>query len=404
MPDLRIGVLGSGGRGGLARHAHQPDKGSRVVACCDLNDRTLERNKEWYGPGLFVTRDAGALLQQPLDAVFVCTPDFLHEEHALAALDQGLAVYLEKPMAITIDGCDRILKKAAEKKARLFVGHNMRYMNIVRRMRELVLSGAIGEVKSVWCRHFISYGGDAYFRDWHSERKYATGLLLQKAAHDIDVMHWLAGAYTTRVSAFGNLAVYGGLPRRKPDEPGVAAFDVSHWPPLAQKDFSPTIDVEDQSVVIMTMERGILGSYCQCHFTPDACRNYTVIGTHGRLENIGDGPDSPIFVWNRRTDTYRMIGDEVHRGESVKGGGHGGADPLIVNEFLDFVRTGRVTTATPEAARMSVATGYQATMSLRDGGAPKDVPPLPDGLAAPAAGCGCGGHGRKGKGVKGGRG
>jgi predicted dehydrogenase len=244
-------------------------------------------------------------------------------------------------------------------------------------MRELIQEGAIGDVKSIWCRHFISYGGDAYFRDWHSERKFATGLLLQKAAHDIDVMHWLADAYTTRVAAFGNLAVYGDLPRRESDQPGYVGFKAEHWPPKSLRGFSPKIDVEDQSVVIMNMEKGILGSYSQCHFTPDACRNYTVIGTEGRLENIGDAPDSPIFVWNRRKDGFRMIGDEVHRGEDIPSGGHGGADPLIVAEFLDFVRTGKSTAATPYAARMAVATGYQATMSLRDGGRPFDVPPAP---------------------------
>lgn len=376
MAALRIGVIGSGGRGGLARHAHQPGKGSRVVACCDVDAEALAKNKEWYGPGVFVTKDVRALLKRKLDAVFVCTPDFLHEEHALAALDKGLGVYLEKPMAITIDGCDRILRRAREKHARLFVGHNMRYMTVIRRMKQLIDDGAIGQVKSVWCRHFISYGGDAYFRDWHSERRYSTGLLLQKAAHDIDVMHWLAGVYTKRVAAFGNIAVYDKLPRRGADEPSDAAFNASHWPPLKQRGFSPKIDVEDQSVVIMEMGKGILGSYLQCHFAPDACRNYTVIGTAGRLENVGDGPDSPIFVWNRRTDDYHAVGDEVYRGGAISRGGHGGADPLIVEEFLRFVRKGGKTTATPEAARMSVATGYQATMSLRSGGQPLGVPAI----------------------------
>ncbi|MCY3019225.1 MAG: Gfo/Idh/MocA family oxidoreductase [Planctomycetota bacterium] len=377
MRELRIGVIGSGGRGGLARHAHQPDGGARVVACCDVRPEALAKNREWYGPEVFTTDDYRKLVTQGLDAVFVCSPDFLHEEHALAALERGLAVYLEKPMTITIEGCDRVLKKAREKRARLFVGQNMRYMNVIRKMKQLVRDGAIGEVKSVWCRHFISYGGDAYFRDWHSERRCSTGLLLQKAAHDLDVMHWLADAYTTRVAAFGNLAVYDKLPRRAPDDKGDPAFNVSHWPPLLQSGFSPTIDVEDQSVVIMTMEKGILGAYLQCHFAPDACRNYTVIGTAGRIENFGDMPDSPIFLWNKRTDSYRMVGDAVFRGDNGAGGGHGGADPVIVQEFLDFVRDGIKTTATPEAARMSVAAGYQATMSLRNGGQPLDIPPLP---------------------------
>ncbi|OGV67982.1 MAG: oxidoreductase [Lentisphaerae bacterium RIFOXYC12_FULL_60_16] len=376
MKDLRVGVIGSGGRGGLAVHAHRPGKGSVVAACCDSNPAVLEWNRERYGKDVFTTKDYRKLLDQDLDAVFVTTPDFLHEEHALAALTKGLGVYLEKPMAITIKGCDRILAAARRERARLFVGHNMRYMTVFIRMKQIIDRGDIGEVKSAWCRHFVSYGGDAYFRDWHSERRYTTGLLLQKGAHDIDMIHWLTGAYSKRVSAFGNLAVYGRCKRRPKSEKGIATFNAAHWPPLKQQGFSPVINVEDQNVMIMELERGILGSYLQCHFTPDSCRNYTIIGTEGRIENVGDGPESPIFLWNRRKDGYEMIGDQVFRGGTVSASGHGGADEVIVQEFLQYVRKGGKTTATPEAARMAVAAGCQATESLRNGGKPMHVPAL----------------------------
>ena len=378
MSDLRIGVLGSGGRGGIAGHAHKPDANTRIVACCDIKDDVLEKNKERYGADIVTTTDADTLLAQDLDAVFVCTPDWLHEEHALACLQAGVSVYLEKPMAISIEGCDRVLAAAKQSKGKLFVGHNMRYMNIIRKMKNLIDDDVIGEVKSIWCRHFISYGGDAYFRDWHSEQRYANGLLLQKGAHDIDVMHWLSGSNTTRVSAFGNTAVYDKLPRRAEGEFSSTEFNQAHWPPMEQKGFSPKINVEDQSTVIMEMEKGVLGSYLQCHFTPDSCRNYTVIGTKGRIENFGDSPTSPIMVWNQRTDGYNLVGDEVYRGDKViDKGDHGGADSVIVKEFIDYVRGDiQETTATPEAARMSVAVGCQASDSMRNGGQPRDVPAI----------------------------
>ena len=280
------------------------------------------------------------------------------------------------------------LDAAAKSAGKLFVGHNMRYMNIIRKMKKLIDDDVIGEVKSVWCRHFISYGGDAYFRDWHSEQQYANSLLLQKGAHDIDVMHWLSGANTKRVAAFGNLSVYDKCPRRTTDEYSTN-WKLENWPPLEQHGFSPTINVEDQNTVIMEMENArILGSYLQCHFSPDSCRNYTVIGTKGRLENFGDGPTSPIMVWNQRTDTYNMVGDEVYRGDPVVRGasGHGGSDKVIVQEFVDYI-SGKIaeTTATPLAARNSVAVGCQATYSLRNGGSAVDVPEYVPSLS-PVAG------------------
>lgn len=86
----------------------------------------------------------------------------------------------------------------------------------------------------MWVRHFVGYGGDWYFKDWHAERQYTNGLLLQKAAHDIDVLHWLAAGYTRQVQALGDLMVYGDNPhRRAPGEAKHADWydEDGHWPP-----------------------------------------------------------------------------------------------------------------------------------------------------------------------------
>ena len=80
MDDLHIGVIGSGGRGTLARTAHKPGEGSRVVACCDITESVFDHNREWYGDDIYTTVDYHQLLQQDLDAVFVCSPDFLHQD------------------------------------------------------------------------------------------------------------------------------------------------------------------------------------------------------------------------------------------------------------------------------------------------------------------------------------
>ncbi len=194
--QLRIGVIGIGGRGALAQHAHRPDQGIRVVAGADINAEARQRFRERYGPDVFVTDDyRDVLARDDVNAVFITTPDDCHEEHAVNALKAGKHVYLEKPMAITIEGCDRILRAARRHGVKLYVGHNMRHMAFVLKMKELIDRGAIGEVRTGWCRHFVGYGGDAYFKDWHAERAKSTGLLLHKAAHDTDVLHWLCGGF-----------------------------------------------------------------------------------------------------------------------------------------------------------------------------------------------------------------
>ncbi|MBT4820175.1 MAG: Gfo/Idh/MocA family oxidoreductase, partial [Lentisphaerae bacterium] len=324
--ELRIGVIGCGGRGRLARHAHKPGQGSRLVAGCDIRPEALSEFQEFCGEDTFVCTDYRELLEQPgIDAVFVTTPDYWHEEHALAALDAGKAIYLEKPMTITTAGCDRVLEKARANGLKLFLGHNMRHMSFVQEMKKLIENGAIGEVKAGWCRHFVAYGGDAYFKDWHAERSKATSMLLQKGAHDIDVLHWLCGGYSRRVTALGNLTVYNQIEdRHDPSERGDASWRLENWPPLSQKGMNPVIDVEDLSMMNMELDNGVLCSYQQCHYSPDGWRNYTIIGTEGRVENLGDSPGSCVVqLWNKRCH-YKADGDVQYPMEPVTGG-HGGA-------------------------------------------------------------------------------
>lgn len=374
MTDLRIGVIGAGGRGGLAAYAHQPGAGSRLVACCDLEEATLARCRDRYGADIFTTHDYHALLAQDLDGVFVATPDYWHEEHAVAALEAGKAVYLEKPLAITIAGCDRILATAVRTQGTLYLGHNMRHMAFVLKMKELIDAGAIGEVKTAWCRHFVGHGGDFYYKDWHADRRYSTSLLLQKATHDIDVLHWLCGGYSTLVNALGGLTLFGQITDRiGPDEKGKnPGARLEHWPPLTHKGLFHTVDVEDVSMMNMLLDNGVYVAYQQCHFTPDYWRNYTFIGTEGRLENVGNGEDGTVIkLWNKRHHGYAEADEIVSIPNET--GSHGGADPKIVNEFLEVIRGNAKASTSPVAARYSVAAGCAATESLRNGGKPVEV-------------------------------
>ena len=379
MDDLRIGLIGVGGRGGLAAFAHKPGEGSRLVAGADPSDAALTKFKEKYGEDLFVTHDYRELLKRDdIQAVFITAPDFLHEEMAIAALEAGKAVYLEKPMTITIEGCDRVLETAYRTGSKLYLGHNTRHCPVINKMKEIIDSGLIGEVQAAWCRHFINYGGDAYFKDWHSEQKNTTGLLLQKGAHDIDVIHYLCGGYTRKLNAMGRLSVYNRCQdRRDPSLPGCAAWSDSNWPPLTQKGLSPIIDVEDHNMVLMELDNGVQAAYLQCHYTPDAERNYTFIGTCGRVENIGDSDQCEVHVWTTRGP--RETPDIIYKLKPVPGS-HGGSDPDIVKTFIDFVRFDKPVKTSPIAARNSVAVGVLAHESMRSDGGLREVPPVPEYL------------------------
>jgi len=380
MKKINFAVLGAHNRGKISQLAHRPENGLRLIAACGRSLDHLEDYRAICGPDILLTKDYRDIIFHPkIDAIFICTPDFLHAEHTLAALAAGKHVYLEKPMAITIEDCDAILRADGKNGGRLYVGHNMRFFPVMQKMHNLIREGRIGRVEAIWCRHFISYGGDAYYKDWHSERRNSTGLLLQKGAHDIDILHWLAGSYTRRVVGMGKLSVYNEVEdRRHFDEVSSVAFNPENWPPLKQKGLSPDIDVEDHSMLLLQMENGVQASYSQCHYTPDSGRNYTIIGTEGRIENLGDHSTreqwASVHLWNSRMGHRCDQGNEIFRIPHLQGS-HGGADPLIVDDFIKFLRGGEPAGAKPLDARMAVAAGCQGTASLRGGSIPLDIPP-----------------------------
>jgi predicted dehydrogenase len=380
--DLEIGVVGLGQRSALADLVHRPAAGSRVVAGADPDPSSRARFAQRFPGALPLHSRHAALLDLGLDAVLVTTPDHTHEIIIVDFLEAGVPVFAEKPLATSTEACDRILDAARRHRTPLYVGHNMRHMPVIQVMRDLIESDAIGEVRAIWCRHFVGDGGDYYFRDWHADRSRTNSLLLQKGAHDLDVIHWLSGSVSRRVIAFGGLLVYGDITDRA-KRPGQLVMDWydrrSGWPPGSLTGLNSVVDVEDLSMVLIELDSGAFASYQQCHFTPDYWRNYTVIGTHGRLENFGDQEGARVEVWSRRSG-YRGSGDRTVVVPAAQGT-HGGADASLMAEFLQFVADGGPTVTSPMAARDAVAAGCAATTSLRAGGLPQDVPPAAPDVA-----------------------
>lgn len=383
MEVMRLGMIATGGRGGMYKQWME-DPRVQVVAGADVSTEARQAFAEAL-PDALVTDDYRRVLdRKDIDAVAVCTPDFLHHEHAVAALQAGKHLFCEKPLAITVEHCDDILRAWKQAGVRMMVGFNMRYAYFCVKMKELVDAGAIGEVKTAWTRHFVGWGGRFYYHDWHASRKNTTGLLLQKATHDLDIMHWVCGSHTVRTAAFGALMHYGG---DKPNDLRCKTCDVrescleeaSKWNGHDDECvFRKEVDVEDVSVMIMQYANGVQAAYQQCHFSPEYERNYTFIGTEGRIES--DEPHGKVYLWRRTPGKNQTEPTEVFECPS-RHGGHGGADPKIAKDFVDMVVDGVQPRARPVDGRWSVAAGVCATESIRNGGTPVNVPPLPDDLA-----------------------
>lgn len=360
MEQLRLGIIGVGHRSYITPLWHQPEGRSVITAVAEIDDKAMQRFKDNVTEDIFFTNDYHELLKRDdVDAVVVLTEDYKHKQHAIDTLRAGKDLFLEKPMAITIEDCDEIIAVWKETGKKLMIGFNMRYMPMYQTMKEVIDSGYIGDVKAIWIRHFVGRGGVYYFQDWHRNREFTTSLLLQKASHDIDVIHMLTGSYVKKVSALGSLDFYD-----KPEN--FEADGLEH-----QTDSE--IDVEDNNMMIMELENGVKASYVQCHFTPDYARNYVLIGTKGRVEN--DEVNETITIKTRNTSSLHDKSDVVIQMKPTDGV-HAGADPLVTDAFVKYILDDIEPEATPIDGRMSVAVGVKATESLRQGGIMKEVPAL----------------------------
>ena len=109
MKNINFAVIGAASRGGLARLAHQPSRGLVLKAAVDIDEDSFRNFKEWAEKvghkDYYLSENYHQVLQdKDIHAVFITAPDYLHEEMAVDSLMAGKAVYLEKPMAITIEG------------------------------------------------------------------------------------------------------------------------------------------------------------------------------------------------------------------------------------------------------------------------------------------------------------
>ncbi len=149
MEKLRVGFIGVGGIAGLHHLGYRDNPRTALYAICDVDEQQLRRRSDEWGIEKTYT-DYRQLLADPnVDAVEVLTPHHLHCQLGVAAMEAGKHVSMQKPMAVTAAECDALIE-AARRTGRVFrVFENFMYYPPMRRAKELLDSGAIGEPLSI---------------------------------------------------------------------------------------------------------------------------------------------------------------------------------------------------------------------------------------------------------------
>ncbi len=389
---------------------------AELVALCDVNQSRLALSAHSVpdiggnGIATYLAEDFDRMLeeQQP-DTVIVTTPDFLHDEYIVRALRAGRNVMTEKPMTIDLDRLKRIVDAQRETGKTVTVTFNYRYSPARTQLKELLMSGVIGEITAIDFRWYLDrvHGAD-YFRRWHRYKDKSGGLLVHKSTHHFDLLNWWAGSTPKSVSAIGKRDFYTPEMALKLGLEGHA--ERCHTCPVANKcEFRMDLEADHalkELYLDAEQDDGYWRDKCvfaeditiedtmqvQAQYASGASLNYTLVAyspweglevkfhgtkgelTHKHIEVHG------VFAGGNRDKTERdNVTTELHLAGKLPeklavwegSGSHGGADPIMLGYLFDpknmpADRYGRASDQVSGA--WSILTGIAANASIaRDG-------------------------------------
>jgi predicted dehydrogenase len=435
---IRYAIVGVGSRSQMYQRAiHQTfAEFAELVACCDVNPGRLELAKQAAqtagrpAPALYAAPDFDRMIKEAKPAfVIVTTPCGTHHQYICRANELGVDVISEKAMTVDAETCQRVVDTQRRTGRSCRVSFNYRYSPPRTQVKDLLMSGVIGDVLSVdfhWMLNTL-HGAD-YFRRWHASKRMSGGLMVHKATHHFDLVNWWLSANPVSVYANGKREFYTpamakrlglsgphercqGCPERqkcgfeldlaKNANLKALYLDNEKYDGYFRDKcvFRPDIDIEDTMNVVVTYDTNVTLSYSLNAF--NAWEGYHIVfnGTAGRLEHkveeqisiSGDGSvpgaikgdGTYIRVFPLRQPAYEV---KVWTGE----GGHGGGDAVMLKELFspERVTDKYLRAADQRAGAYSVLVGIAANRCFTTGqpvriadlvsnvGRP-DYPPMP---------------------------
>lgn len=378
----RYAIVGTGSRSYMYHEAilRKHKEHAELVGLCDKNPGRLELARtraEKYGvkppPGYAHTDFDRMIKETKPDYVIVTTVDAHHHEYIIRAMNAGCDVITEKPMTTTAEKCQQIIDTQAKTGRRCRVTFNYRYSPPRTQVKDLLMSGVIGDVLSVdfhWLLN-TSHGAD-YFRRWHANKVTSGGLMVHKATHHFDLVNWWLGAVPTEVFATGKREFYTPQTAKRfglqshhercltcPEKTKCAfLLDLNKSRGLKElyldhekhdgyfRDrciFRPDIDIEDTMNVLVKYDTGVTLSYSLNAF--NAWEGYMIAfnGTLGRLEhtivekvyvNGTDSVQGGIEKEGVRTRIIPLRGAPREVKAWSGEGGHGGGDNVMLADIF----------------------------------------------------------------------
>lgn len=350
---LKLAIVGTGSRGTSSWGKPVVDSYSdivEIVGLCDINGKRVKAAQALMGSKAPTYTDFDQMVQETNpEVVLVTTVDATHYRYIIRALELGRDVITEKPMCTDEEQCRTILEAQKRTGKKVTVTFNARHAPEAKKVKELLMEKAVGELISVDFHEYLdtSHGAD-YFRRWHRLKENSGTLLVHKASHHFDQANWWLDSKPMEVAAFGDLKFYGrNHPFRSthcrncPFKSQCKFYwNVSEVPEYVKlytecesedgylRDgcvWAENTNIYDTMSVMVKYENGVLLTYTANTYLPYEGQAISFNGTRGRLDfNSFTGGG---FV-NDELRLSRSFGkSEVVKGlEARREGTHGGAD------------------------------------------------------------------------------
>ncbi|MFA6930777.1 MAG: Gfo/Idh/MocA family oxidoreductase [Lentisphaeria bacterium] len=388
-------LVGTGGRASMYIEALCKDfkEKGQLLAVCDTNQARMDFyneqiQQEYQLPAVktYLAHQFDQMIaEQKPDGVIVTSMDRTHHQYICRAMELGCDAITEKPMTIDAEKCQQIVDTIKKTGRDLKVCFNYRYAPRNTKVKEILSSGAIGEIISLHFEWLLdtAHGAD-YFRRWHRDKRNNGGLLVHKATHHFDLVNWWINSAPETVYAMGDLRFYG---KANAEKRGVTEFyprsrgsEIAAKDPFAlkydpdnknlmglyynaehldgyfrdQSVFGDGISTEDTMSVIVKYRNKAVMTYSLNAFCPWEGYRIVFNGSKGRLEyNVvetpfldKDQPDDLIIpgMHEIQGDKKTMIPEiilqqlwgkpKVIEYDQTNKSGHGGGDALLLNDIF----------------------------------------------------------------------
>ncbi|WP_332696035.1 Gfo/Idh/MocA family protein [Halalkalibacter lacteus] len=306
MSKIKVGVIGCGS---IAKHRHIPEYANNeeveIVAVCDIvEDRVHEFAKE-YSAKAYTSYEE--LLTNPdVDAVSVCTPNYLHAPISIAALRAGKHVLCEKPMATSRVDAEAMIAASKENNKKLMIAHNQRFVPSHQKARKLIENGEVGKIYSF--RTAFGHGGpEGWSADgkesWFFKKEEAfIGAMGDLGVHKTDLLRFILGEEFVEVGAF------------------------------IETSAKQNADVDDTAVCVLKTESGIIGTLAASWSYVSKEDNSTIIYGEKAIIRLEDDPVNSLVIQYKNGEVVKY---ELGGIQTNEAGGQNNTQ--VVDQFISSI-------------------------------------------------------------------